>query len=372
MGYVSQHAFTVRDVIIRVTMTDPLVSMALVLMALFALLLSLALVGWYRTEWRRRTVLASFAQDRRAMIRSLRLQQYELQAARARYAEIQEHLVRAQDALANGQARIQELTELAGHLESHSRDLQAQVASAERESSARDTVITQLQAQVDTERRCVDELQANLGETEHMLSEREAALAQSAGELIEMSNRLDELNARLAESESAAREREIRIAELKAQLAEHSSRADLLAARLATTETTLGDRDAVINRIGMQLADISSRADRVSAQLIEAERGAAEREVTLVRLRAQLEDLCTQLEAANIRVVEIEKQVVDDLWVVKGVGPVYLRKLRAAGIRRYQDLARASPEQLHAILQIPEWRKPNYAGWIEQAKQLNT
>lgn len=353
-------------------MTDSMVPIAFVLLGLFLLLLAIALLGWHRTEKRQRDAVASVARDRRQMIRSLRFRQYELQAARARYGEIEEHLSQTQNALTIGQARNRELTKLVRRLESQSNSLQIRVGGAERDLSARDTIIAQLQRQLDDERHRVDQLQANLGENEHTLSERELALAQSSGQLIEMSNRLDELNARLAEAESAARERETGIARLKAELEEHSNRTGLLAARLAATEAALTERDAVIKQIGNQLAGISSRADRVSAQLIEAEHGVAERDVTIARLHTQLEDLCARIEAANARVVDAEKQIVDDLWVIKGIGPVYLRKLRAAGIRRYQDLARASPQQLHAILQIPEWRKPNYEAWIGQAKRLNT
>jgi predicted flap endonuclease-1-like 5' DNA nuclease len=351
-------------------MTDSLVPIAIVLLAFFGLLPSIALFGWYRSEGRRRVTVASVAHDRRRLIRSLRFQQYELQVTRARNGETEEHLIQTQAALATGQAQNQELTEQVHRLESQSRDLQTQVAGAERDLSARDSVIAQLQAQVDTERRRVDQLQANLSENEHMVSERELALAQSAGQLIEMSNRLNELNTQLAEAERAARERDIGIAQLKAQLAEHSNRTDLFAARLATTEAALSERDAVIKEIGSQLAGIAGRADRVGAQLIQAEHGVAEREVTIARLHAQLGDLRAQVEAANVRVVETEKQIVDDLAAIKGIGPVYLKKLRAAGIRRYQDLARASPQQLQAILQAPEWREPDYTRWIEAAKQL--
>ena len=61
----------------------------------------------------------------------------------------------------------------------------------------------------------------------------------------------------------------------------------------------------------------------------------------------------------------------DDLTRVDGIGPAYASKLKAGGISTFVALAQASPEELDNILQIPEWRQPDYRHWIEQAKILS-
>ncbi len=61
----------------------------------------------------------------------------------------------------------------------------------------------------------------------------------------------------------------------------------------------------------------------------------------------------------------------DQLEQVNGIGMVYADRLRAAGIGALEDLANSSPDQLENILNIPKWRKIDYEGWIEQAKQLS-
>jgi predicted flap endonuclease-1-like 5' DNA nuclease len=59
----------------------------------------------------------------------------------------------------------------------------------------------------------------------------------------------------------------------------------------------------------------------------------------------------------------------DDLKVISGIGPVYERRLHAAGIRTYQQLLAATPERLLAIVQAtPGLADPD--AWIEQARRL--
>lgn len=57
----------------------------------------------------------------------------------------------------------------------------------------------------------------------------------------------------------------------------------------------------------------------------------------------------------------------DDLARIQGIGPVYIARLHAAGIHRFADLAARTPAELAAIIQAPEWRQFDYAGWIAQA-----
>ena len=60
----------------------------------------------------------------------------------------------------------------------------------------------------------------------------------------------------------------------------------------------------------------------------------------------------------------------DDFEPFEGIGATYEGRLYDAGICTYRALAAATVEQLAGICQAPEWRKPDYAGWIAQAKRL--
>ncbi len=58
------------------------------------------------------------------------------------------------------------------------------------------------------------------------------------------------------------------------------------------------------------------------------------------------------------------------LEVIKGIGPVYARKLNAAGVVTFADLAAASVEQLRAIVAPEGQVVPHIETWIAQAAQL--
>jgi len=60
---------------------------------------------------------------------------------------------------------------------------------------------------------------------------------------------------------------------------------------------------------------------------------------------------------------------IHDLQKVKGIGPTYARKLADAGIVTLEDLAAATPEQLHEIIQA-RGGIARYEDWIRQAREL--
>jgi predicted flap endonuclease-1-like 5' DNA nuclease len=60
----------------------------------------------------------------------------------------------------------------------------------------------------------------------------------------------------------------------------------------------------------------------------------------------------------------------DDLTRLAGIGPAFAGKLRAGGVASFAVLAASTPDALAAIVQAPDWRRPDYARWIEQARAL--
>ncbi|RMG62400.1 MAG: hypothetical protein D6709_11680 [Chloroflexi bacterium] len=60
----------------------------------------------------------------------------------------------------------------------------------------------------------------------------------------------------------------------------------------------------------------------------------------------------------------------DDLKLLEGIGSVYERKLYDAGICTYKALANTPIERLMKICPPNKLRKPDYAGWIAQARSL--
>ncbi len=59
----------------------------------------------------------------------------------------------------------------------------------------------------------------------------------------------------------------------------------------------------------------------------------------------------------------------DDLTRISGIGPTYARRLEAAGITTFAQLAAMTPAELKAVLALKEWQGTP-AAWIEQAQAL--
>jgi predicted flap endonuclease-1-like 5' DNA nuclease len=58
----------------------------------------------------------------------------------------------------------------------------------------------------------------------------------------------------------------------------------------------------------------------------------------------------------------------DELTHLKGIGPVYQRKLRDAGFSSFQQLAAANPAQIRRMLDIKNWQRADIEAWVQQAK----
>ncbi len=60
----------------------------------------------------------------------------------------------------------------------------------------------------------------------------------------------------------------------------------------------------------------------------------------------------------------------DDLTRVLGIGPTYAARLQSAGVHSFSQLAATTPDQLAALLDIADWRRPDFKSWLEQAAAL--
>ena len=60
----------------------------------------------------------------------------------------------------------------------------------------------------------------------------------------------------------------------------------------------------------------------------------------------------------------------DRLEAIKGIGPVFAKRLNTAGVFTYRDLASREPEQLIEIVKARPGQIGEIKEWIEQAKML--
>jgi WS/DGAT/MGAT family acyltransferase len=60
----------------------------------------------------------------------------------------------------------------------------------------------------------------------------------------------------------------------------------------------------------------------------------------------------------------------DDLTRIVGIGPAYAAQLQGAGIDSFAQLATTTADQLAELLAVPDWRRPDFESWREQAAAL--
>lgn len=60
----------------------------------------------------------------------------------------------------------------------------------------------------------------------------------------------------------------------------------------------------------------------------------------------------------------------DPLIDINGIGPAYERKLFAAGVSTFEDLAALTAEQVRAIIAPQRWQEIDPASWIAEARQF--
>jgi predicted flap endonuclease-1-like 5' DNA nuclease len=85
---------------------------------------------------------------------------------------------------------------------------------------------------------------------------------------------------------------------------------------------------------------------------------------------AILDDLDADIDILKTQGPRVIRTRPVRLTDIKGVGPVFAAYLYEAGIENYEQLAALTPEELRNLIQVPEWRKIDAEGWIEQARLL--
>jgi WS/DGAT/MGAT family acyltransferase len=60
----------------------------------------------------------------------------------------------------------------------------------------------------------------------------------------------------------------------------------------------------------------------------------------------------------------------DNLTRISGIGPAFAERLHESGITSFAVLAAATPDALQAIIDAPDWRRPDYQDWIDQARAI--
>lgn len=136
---------------------------------------------------------------------------------------------------------------------------------------------------------------------------------------------------------------------------------------LATDISLVPDPDAIIQFFHDELAELHAITQRLAE-----ERPAPIEPVAAVESGIEIdlesESILEPQPALTAEAAPGASPGGDDLTQLKGIGPAYAARLRAGGIDTRAALAMCTPEQLAALVQAPDWRRPDYQSWIDQAK----
>lgn len=83
----------------------------------------------------------------------------------------------------------------------------------------------------------------------------------------------------------------------------------------------------------------------------------------LERLRAEVNRL--RFGSAPAAVGRSSSSLID----IVGIGPVFAKRLEAANIKSFADLASTTPDQLRSIVKAEDWQKIEPERWISEANE---
>lgn len=191
-------------------------------------------------------------------------------------------------------------------------------------------------------------LQSDLTATAHLAQQR-------ASEIAVLQAALDNARAELAQVRQQLNEREERIAGL--EMAQASDRAEIerLKSAVQHTEEHGGARMAPETAL-VQGGAAPSATTFATARLAEDDVAAE-----LARLRAELEE-----ERRAHLLLRGSRR--DPLIDINGIGPVYEKRLNAAGVQTFAELAALTPERIRSIIKPESWQLFEPEKWIEEAR----
>ncbi|HQY25120.1 MAG TPA: helix-hairpin-helix domain-containing protein [Thermoflexales bacterium] len=299
-------------------------------------------------------------------------------------------------------------------LENQIRSLQRQLDQARAAWRAAEKQVEDLGNQVKEGRAQTDALRVANVNLEKVATERQIALNKA-------NLHITELEARLADTQSAASERQSLLANANAQISRYRSRIvelDYAASELESGVSALGSYMQALRRRmadAATLEDIPARPTPPAdgsltvasppepeyaptgslAQATESVEGKlASLADNVAALGASLGMASSTLDSAPMPISDPAPAPVVDtapepvipaaaipntveeagdfsqLQAINGIGVMYALTLTKGGISSVADLANASVDQVDAVIRAPRWRKPDYADWIRQAREV--
>jgi predicted flap endonuclease-1-like 5' DNA nuclease len=252
------------------------------------------------------------------------------------------------------------------------------------------------------------QLDGSFGENEHLRgelsgvyilaqdrdTELNAVCSQSAETQSQLNGALGELErlrGELSGVYTLVQDRDTELIDVRGQSAETQSQLDgahgeleRLRGELSGVYTLVQDRDTELIDVRGQLAGALDENERLRGEFTRAVQQTQAREADVINLQtaftSDLERLRAELAATKKenqdlydRLAKLEAEleqatrVSDPFFKIKGIGPVYQRRLRESGVFTFSELAQLSVERLHEIIQPEDWQQLDFDNWLHEA-----
>ncbi len=278
--------------------------------------------------------------------------------------------------------------------------------------------LTQLRADLEANAQARAELEARLQDKQAEFAELSDQLATVQGELDAAKQAKDLLEAQLAVTKDALQARQVEFDKLQEQLTAVTAERDALKSAVETKSTASAAEISADERLQLVRERVKRGKELAMSAAIEAGSAVQSSECpqdlamtkgigAVFEQRLYAAGIGTFWELANLTgddlklVLELDDRQLlridldkvradarrlaaetnsvgrvwqgaeaDDFEVLEGIGNMYERKLYEAGICTYEALANTPIERLMEICPPTKLRKPDYAGWIAQARSL--
>jgi len=178
---------------------------------------------------------------------------------------------------------------------------------------------------------------------------------------------------------------------MEAEIVTLEAKVEQITQELQQVQVKAADMEQKALAAETQLAAVEAEKDTAQVQLQQAELVSVEQKAKIATLeqklqeaeqvRQQLTITEEKLQTADTHIQKLQDTMEDvqtkmnysgksELQLIRGIGPVYARRLNEFGIQSFADLADCKPEQIASIIKKKNWQAVDIQNWLDEAKAL--
>ena len=247
-----------------------------------------------------------------------------------------------------------------GELTTQLEDLRRQLKEGQTNAEA----ILNARAELEQER---DALRAQIGALEEKASSEATGRASIEQRLLALEQERDALRAQIEASES-------RLSSEATARTAADQQADNLRSELDRLRLEIGGLHNRVTMIPTLENNVSSWEQRYQNEVqlrTQLDGAVRERDTEISSLREKIATLEAEHSTRQSQLELFSPQTrADNLEDINGIGKVFARKLNAAGVLTFKDLARMPVERIREIIQPKAWQKIEPEAWVVEAAAL--